>query len=77
MNFQQIRRLNAWTAAITRPHRLTYARTYPTVLVQPDGSTYTIRYPEPRCIIKVSYTLNKAQYFNKLFPAAFKYLVLK
>lgn len=59
MNFQQIRRLNAWTAAITRPHRLTYARTYPTVLVQPDGSTYTIRYPEPRCIIKVCYTLFK------------------
>ncbi|XP_066253297.1 large ribosomal subunit protein mL55 [Euwallacea similis] len=51
--FYQIRGLSCWTASITRPHRLTYARLYPTLLVQPDGSTYTIRYPEPRKIIKL------------------------
>lgn len=49
----QIRSLNSLSAYITRPHRLTYTRTHPTTLVYPDGSTVTIRYPEPRKIIRV------------------------
>jgi len=34
-----------------------YARTYPTLLVNPDGSTYTIRFREPRQILRVSIDL--------------------
>lgn len=49
----QIRPLSSLSAYITRPHRVLYKRTYPTTLVYPDGSTITIRYPEPRQIIKV------------------------
>ncbi|ENN79148.1 39S ribosomal protein L55, mitochondrial [Dendroctonus ponderosae] len=62
--FLQIRSLSCWSAAITRPHRLTYTRTYPTVLVQPDGSTFTIRHSEPRKIIKLPlniWTLSEAE----------------
>ncbi|XP_050299328.1 39S ribosomal protein L55, mitochondrial [Anthonomus grandis grandis] len=65
----QLRCLSCWSAGITRPHRLTYARTYPTLLVQPDGSTYTIRYPEPRRIIKLPlniWTLTEAQRKERL-----------
>lgn len=51
--FQQVRYLNALSASITRPHRLTYKRLYPTLVVKPDGSTIVIRYHEPRQIIKV------------------------
>lgn len=50
---QLIRLLNSNSASITRPHRLTYTRTYPTVLVFPNGSTITIRYTEPKQILKV------------------------
>ncbi|CAG9764194.1 unnamed protein product [Ceutorhynchus assimilis] len=60
----QTRTLSSFAASITRPHRLTYARTYPTLMVQPDGSTFTIRYPEPRKIIKLPlniWTLTEAQ----------------
>ncbi|KAG5887489.1 hypothetical protein JTB14_023675 [Gonioctena quinquepunctata] len=51
--FQQVRNISSLSACITRPHRNTYLRTYPTVLVFPDGSTINIRYPEPRQIIKL------------------------
>lgn len=51
---QQCRYLNSLSAAITRPHRTFYLRTYPTVVVKPDGSTVNIRYHEPRQIIKVN-----------------------
>ncbi|QQP57063.1 39S ribosomal protein L55_ mitochondrial, partial [Caligus rogercresseyi] len=47
------RNLNANRAVITgvrRPHPI---RTYPTLLVNPDGSTYEIRYAVPRQIIKL------------------------
>ncbi|XP_044743588.1 39S ribosomal protein L55, mitochondrial [Chrysoperla carnea] len=52
------RNLNAHTASITRTHRLKYANTYPTVVVQPDGSTFNIRYHEPRKIIKLPLDLS-------------------
>lgn len=54
--FQQVRYLNALSASITRPHRLTYKRMYPTLVVKPDGSTIVIRYEEPRQIIKVFFS---------------------
>uniref|UniRef100_A0A224Z819 Ribosomal protein L55 n=1 Tax=Rhipicephalus zambeziensis TaxID=60191 RepID=A0A224Z819_9ACAR len=38
---------------ISRVKRATYVRQYPTVLVQPDGSTITVRYHEPRSLIKL------------------------
>ena len=36
-----------------------YARLYPTTLVFKDGSTITIRYHEPRQIIKIPLTLEE------------------
>ncbi|KAK9877314.1 hypothetical protein WA026_017708 [Henosepilachna vigintioctopunctata] len=69
MKLGQIRLLNAFSAAITKPHRYTYTRTYPTVLVNPDGSSITIRYPEPRQIIKLPlniWTLSEAERKAKL-----------
>lgn len=47
------RSISSSTASITKIHRATYARTYPTILVLPDGSTINIRYHEPRQIIQV------------------------
>uniref|UniRef100_A0A023G5H8 Putative ribosomal protein n=1 Tax=Amblyomma triste TaxID=251400 RepID=A0A023G5H8_AMBTT len=41
------------TAFVSRVKRATYVRQYPTVLVQPDGSTINIRYHEPRALIKM------------------------
>ncbi|XP_019868322.2 39S ribosomal protein L55, mitochondrial [Aethina tumida] len=48
-----VRNISSLSASITRPHRTTYTRAYPTVLVHPNGSTTTIRYDEPRQIIKL------------------------
>lgn len=56
---QQSRNISSSTAAITKIHRKVYARTYPTVLVQPDGSSITIKYHEPRKIIKVNFILTE------------------
>lgn len=50
----QIRHVSSATAAITKVHRLLYCRNYPTLVVQPDGSTINIRYHEPRQIIQAS-----------------------
>ncbi|XP_060527609.1 large ribosomal subunit protein mL55 [Cylas formicarius] len=66
---QLIRKLSCFSGSITKPHRLTYTRTYPTLLVNPDGSTFTIRYPEPRQIIKLPlniWTLSEAERKQKL-----------
>lgn len=49
-----VRNVSSSTAAITKVHRAIYARTYPTILVNPDGSSVNIRYHEPRKIIKVN-----------------------
>jgi large subunit ribosomal protein L55 len=40
-----------------RTNRLKYLRPYPTLLVNPDGSTITVRYHEPRQIIKLPFDL--------------------
>ncbi|XP_012252772.1 39S ribosomal protein L55, mitochondrial [Athalia rosae] len=52
------RKLNCWTGAITKIHRKVYERTYPTVLVQSDGSSINIRYYEPRQIIQLPLDLS-------------------
>merc|ERR1712106_710036 len=46
-------KINAHRASIARVGRLTYTRMYPTTLVLSDGSSFTIRYHEPRKIIKL------------------------
>lgn len=56
---QLVRHLNSVSSTITRPHRLNYLRSYRTVMVNPDGSSVTIRYHEPRHIIKVSTLLHE------------------
>ncbi|KAF5292588.1 hypothetical protein FQA39_LY13921 [Lamprigera yunnana] len=59
----QIRCISSLSASITRPHRKIYARMYPTLIVKPDGSTFTIRHYEPRQIIKLPvniWTLSEA-----------------
>ncbi|XP_053954182.1 39S ribosomal protein L55, mitochondrial [Anastrepha ludens] len=55
---QQVRYISSATAAVTRLHRSVYCRRYPTVVVQPDGSTINIRYHEPRKIIKLPLDLS-------------------
>ncbi|XP_017480070.1 PREDICTED: 39S ribosomal protein L55, mitochondrial [Rhagoletis zephyria] len=54
----QVRHISSATAAVTRLHRSVYRRMYPTVVVQPDGSTINIRYQEPRKIIKLPLDLS-------------------
>ncbi|XP_014663266.1 PREDICTED: 39S ribosomal protein L55, mitochondrial-like [Priapulus caudatus] len=51
-------RHNSNRASITKIGRLTYARLYPTMLVNPDGSTVRIKYREPRKIIKLPLDLS-------------------
>ena len=45
------RKLNCWTAAITKKHRKLYLNTFPVHLVLSDGSSINIEYHEPRRII--------------------------
>merc|ERR1711976_611754 len=49
----QPQRCNSNRASITRINRKYYARTYPTLLIQPDGSSINIKYKLPRKIIKL------------------------
>ncbi|XP_050535326.1 39S ribosomal protein L55, mitochondrial [Daktulosphaira vitifoliae] len=46
------------STAITKIHRNVYPRHYLTKIVKPDGSSFTIRYHEPRMIIKLPLDLN-------------------
>lgn len=55
-----VRCLSSVSASITKIHRQTYTRTYPTIVVLSDGSTINIRYHEPRKIIKVSFFIYRA-----------------
>merc|ERR1712002_1216151 len=50
--------INCHRASIARVGRLVYTRMYPTTLMQSDGSTITIRYHEPRKIIKMPLDLS-------------------
>ncbi|XP_064477003.1 large ribosomal subunit protein mL55-like [Ornithodoros turicata] len=58
-------------AFVSRVKRHTYMRMYPTVLVQPDGSTITIRHHEPRQIIKLPLK------FEDLTPEEQKIVLIK
>lgn len=51
-------RHNSNRAAIAKVRRPIYARLYPTVVVNPDGSTFTIRYREPRKIITLPFDMS-------------------
>lgn len=57
-NLNQVMKLSSSTACITKIHRATFARPYPTVLVLADGSSINIKYHEPRKIIKVNLIFN-------------------
>ncbi|XP_043289348.1 39S ribosomal protein L55, mitochondrial [Venturia canescens] len=52
------RELNCWTAGITKKHRKIYERTYPTVLVLPDGSSVNVDYHEPKKIVALPLDLS-------------------
>ncbi|KOB57442.1 Uncharacterized protein OBRU01_25729, partial [Operophtera brumata] len=52
------RNLNNNVAAVTKIHRETYTRTYPTTVVLSDGSSINIRYHEPRKIVKLPLDLS-------------------
>jgi len=47
------RGLDANRAAVARIKRPVYTRQYPTTLVRPDGSTITVKYPEPRLLLRL------------------------
>ncbi|CAL1526901.1 unnamed protein product [Lymnaea stagnalis] len=64
-------RNNSNTASITRAKRACFQRTYPTLLVFPDGSTINIRYKEPRRLIKMPLD------FSKLTDAEKKVILAK
>ncbi|CAD7086081.1 unnamed protein product [Hermetia illucens] len=49
----QYRSISSSSAAVTKIHRSVYSRSYPTIVVLPDGSSINIRYHEPRKIIKL------------------------
>ncbi|XP_025404969.1 39S ribosomal protein L55, mitochondrial [Sipha flava] len=46
------------TAAITKIHRNIYPQHYYTKIVQPDGSSFTVRFIDPRIIIKLPLDMN-------------------
>jgi len=48
-----VRHLNANRSAVTRTKRALFMRKFPTLTVLPNGATITIKYPEPRKIIKL------------------------
>ncbi|XP_071799593.1 large ribosomal subunit protein mL55-like [Asterias amurensis] len=51
-------RWNSNRAVIAKTNRKVYPRQYPTVVVNPDGSTFRIKYDEPRKIIKLPVDVN-------------------
>ena len=50
---EQIRRYNANRTNICKISRIKYCRLYRVLLVYPDGSTVTVRHPEPQSIIQL------------------------
>ncbi|KAL3868802.1 hypothetical protein ACJMK2_041561 [Sinanodonta woodiana] len=52
-------RFNCNRASISRLNRSLYQRMYPTMVVLPDGSTISVRYNEPRRIIRLPLDLSK------------------
>ncbi|XP_061710554.1 large ribosomal subunit protein mL55 [Cydia pomonella] len=58
-NFTVHRCLSNNIPEITKVHREIYTRMYPTTVVLPDGSSFNIRYHEPRKIIKLPLDLSQ------------------
>ncbi|XP_037027140.1 39S ribosomal protein L55, mitochondrial [Bradysia coprophila] len=50
--------ISSTSASVTKIHRTKFTRTYPTILVKPDGSSINIRYQEPRQIIRLPLDLS-------------------
>ena len=50
---EQIREYNANRSNICKISRTKYCRLYRVLLVYPDGSTVTVRHPEPQAIIQL------------------------
>ncbi|XP_072013239.1 large ribosomal subunit protein mL55-like [Amphiura filiformis] len=46
-------RWNSNRATVAKTNRKKYTRVYPAMIVNQDGSTYWIKYPEPRFIMKL------------------------
>nr|ALS04954.1 mitochondrial 39S ribosomal protein L55 [Pseudodiaptomus poplesia] len=55
-----VRHLNANRAAITKIKRERFARVYPTTAVLPDGSTISVKYHEPRGVIRFPIVMETA-----------------
>ncbi|XP_071953145.1 large ribosomal subunit protein mL55-like [Antedon mediterranea] len=51
--FAQQCRMNSHRSSIAKTNRNVYARMYPTLIVNTDGSTYRIKYHEPKKILKL------------------------
>lgn len=73
-NAQQCRSISSATAAVTKIHRAIYTRVHPVVVVNPDGSSINIRYPEPRQIIKVRLYRNVIWNLSILYFSSNSYL---
>ncbi|XP_023349780.1 39S ribosomal protein L55, mitochondrial [Eurytemora carolleeae] len=56
----QQRNLNCNRAGITRTKRAMYMYQFPTSVVNPDGSTIQVKYPEPRVLLKLPLDLESA-----------------
>lgn len=59
-NQVQLRYLNANRCVVTKVKRAKFARLHPTMAVLPDGSSITIKYPEPRQLIKFPIRIEEA-----------------
>eukprot|EP00088_Acartia_fossae_P058093 TRINITY_DN67902_c0_g1_i1.p1 TRINITY_DN67902_c0_g1~~TRINITY_DN67902_c0_g1_i1.p1 ORF type:complete len:107 (-),score=21.37 TRINITY_DN67902_c0_g1_i1:64-354(-) len=55
-----VRHLNANRCVVTKIKRTTFARLHPTQVVLPDGSTITVKYAEPRHLIRFPIKLEEA-----------------
>jgi len=55
-----VRHLNANRCVVTKVKRTRFARLHPTLAVLPDGSTITIKYSEPKQLIKFPIKLEEA-----------------
>ncbi|KAJ8039781.1 39S ribosomal protein L55, mitochondrial [Holothuria leucospilota] len=51
-------RWNSNRTSIAQTNRKVYPRVYPTVVVNPDGSSYRIKYTEPRKILYLPFDVN-------------------
>ena len=59
------RQLNANRCIVTKVKRTTFARMHPIPAVLPDGSTITVKYMEPRPLIKFPINLEEASEEDK------------